>query len=37
MREIRPVVVDINRYLEDAARVKQQLDADAGVTLNARV
>jgi hypothetical protein len=28
MREIRPVVVDIDRYLEEAARAKQQLDAE---------
>src|SRR5260370_16722741 len=28
MREIRCAVVDIDRYLEDAARAKQQFDAD---------
>ena len=28
MREIRPVLVDIDRQLEDAARAKQQLDAE---------
>jgi hypothetical protein len=28
MREIRHAVVDIDRYLEDAARAKQQFDAD---------
>jgi hypothetical protein len=28
MREIRPVLVDIDRQLEDATRAKQQLDAE---------
>ena len=28
MREIRCAVVDIDRYLEEAARAKQQLDAE---------
>ena len=28
MREIRPVLIDIDRQLEDATRAKQQLDAE---------
>jgi hypothetical protein len=28
MREIRPLVDDIDRYLEQALRAKQQLDAE---------
>jgi len=28
MREIRPVLVDIDRQLEDATRAKQQLEAE---------
>ena len=28
MREIRQAVIDIDRYLEEAARAKQQLDAE---------
>jgi len=28
MREIRPAIVDIDRYLEEAARAQQQREAD---------
>lgn len=28
MREIRPAIVDVNRFLEEAARAQQQQEAD---------
>jgi predicted HAD superfamily phosphohydrolase YqeG len=28
MREIRPVIVDVDRFLEEAARAQQQHEAD---------
>ena len=28
MREIRPVIVDVDRFLEEAARAQQQQEAD---------